>query len=72
MKLDPYIMDLLRLFEANSADKLYPYQLMYEMIRGEIKAITWVPNLEVDSNGQLARLDSQILVEYYEHEEIKK
>ena len=71
MKLDRYILDLLRLFEENSADKLYSYQLMYEMIRGEIKSITWTPNLEVDCNGQLVRLDSQILVEYYEHEKSK-
>lgn len=71
MKLDRYILDLFKLFEENSADKLYSYQLMYELIRGEIESITWTPNLEVDHNGQLVRLDSHILVKYYEHDTVK-
>ena len=68
MKLDRHILDLLRIFEDSSNGKLYNYQLMYELIRGEVESITWKPNLEVDTNGQLVRLDSEILVKYYEHE----
>lgn len=68
MKLDRYILDLLKHFETNSDGELEPYQLMYELIRGEVASITWKPNLEIDHNGQLARITTEIMVEYYEHE----
>ena len=68
MKLDRYIMDLCKLYEDNSEGLLTSYQLIPELIRGEIESITWKPNLEVDHNGQLDRITSKILVKYYEHE----
>ena len=68
MKLDRYIMELTKLFEDNSEGVLSSYQLIPELIRGEIESITWKPNLELDDKGHLDRISSKILVKYYEHE----
>ncbi len=70
MKLDRYIMDLLSLLEKNSDGKLESYQLIPELIRGEIASISWTPVLELDDHGHLVRVNSSIKVSYYEHEKI--
>lgn len=69
MKLDRYIMDLLKLFEDNSEGQLESYQLIPELLRGEIKSISWNPSLETDHRGHLSRISSSLTVEYYEHEQ---
>lgn len=68
MKLDRYLIELLTLFESNSDGVLTSYQLIPELIRGEIESITWKPILELDGKGHLDRVNSKILVKYYEHE----
>ena len=68
MKLDPHLMALLKLYEDNSEGRLESYQLIPELLRGEIHSITWNPNLEVNPQGRLTRISSSIVVEYYVHE----
>ena len=68
MKLDPYLMALLKLYEDNSDGQLESYQLIPELLRGEIHSITWNPNLEINDKGRLSRISSSITVEYYKHE----
>ena len=68
MKLDRFIIELLKLYEDNSEGRLESYQLIPELLRGEIKTISWNPSLETDHNGQLTRISSSLKVEYYEHE----
>ena len=68
MKLDRYIIELLKLFEDNSTgkEKLSSYQLIPELLRGELASITWTPELQLDHNGQLVGITCSITREYYE------
>ena len=67
MKLDRFIIELLKLYEDNSEGRLESYQLIPELLRGEIQSISWNPSLETDHNGSLTRIISSLKVTYYEH-----
>lgn len=66
MKLDRYIIELLSNFErCDAGGILQSYDLIPQLLRGEIKEITWAPSLTLDEHGQLSSIASKIGIKYY-------
>jgi hypothetical protein len=66
MKIDRYINDLLSLIEKNSGGQFDSYELLPQLIRGEIKEIKWTPALCINDKGGCDKITSAITVTYNE------